>query len=70
MSNLDKTIHPLVAMLLFFIFGFVYTQAGGSLLHYCYFLSAVYGYCPLYKRIKSLAKDSCSLAIQSSKISP
>lgn len=51
MSNLDKTIRLLVAMALYFVFGFV-CQSWWWLISLLPLLSAVYGYCPLYKFIK------------------
>lgn len=52
MSNLDKTIRLIVAMLLYFVFGFV-CQSWWWLLSLLPLLSAVYGYCPLYKFLKN-----------------
>ena len=55
MSNLDKTIRLIVAGIWFFAFGFVcesWWWAVGILP----ILSAVYGYCPLYK-----LRENCPL---------
>ncbi len=48
MSNLDKTIRLIVAGIWFFAFGFV-CQSWWWLVGLLPLLSAVYGYCPLYK---------------------
>lgn len=51
MSNLDKTIRLIIAMILYFIFGFV-CPSWWWLIALLPLLSAVYGYCPLYKLLK------------------
>lgn len=48
MSNLDKTIRLIVAGIWFFAFGFV-CQSWWWFVGLLPLLSAVYGYCPLYK---------------------
>lgn len=52
MGNIDKTIRLLVAGILFFIFGFV-CQSWWWRISLLPLLIAVYGYCPLYKALKS-----------------
>ncbi len=55
MSNLDKTIRLIIAMVWYFIFGFV-CQSTWWIIALFPLLTAVYGYCPLYKLIKKVKR--------------
>lgn len=62
MSNLDKTIRLIVAGIWIFAFGFV-CQSWWWLVGIMPILSAVYGYCPLYKlrsKCPLCKKNQCS----------
>ncbi|NLY04474.1 MAG: DUF2892 domain-containing protein [Campylobacter sp.] len=53
MSNLDKTIRLIIAAVWFFVFGFI-CQNWLWTIALIPLLTAVYGYCPLYKIIDKI----------------